>query len=33
MVEFLRKYWDDIYDLIEKIYEAIKAALIKADEE
>ena len=32
MEDFLRTYWDEIVALITKIYEAIKAALIAAEE-
>ena len=33
MAEFLEKYWGDIVALIDKIYAAIKAYILKAEED
>ena len=33
MEKFLREYWDEIVDLFDKIYAAIKAYILKEDAE
>ncbi len=33
MAEFLKEYWDEIVELFDKIYAAIKAYLLKEDAE
>ena len=33
MVEFLKKYWDDIVAYVDKIYAAIKAYILGKDAE